>query len=64
MLYRFHVVLVASGIVFSFGFALYEIFRAPSIDSYANFLVAAASFAGGVGLVRYLQNIRRSGIRS
>jgi hypothetical protein len=64
MLYRFHVVLVLAAIVFSFGFAAYEILRAPSASASVNYAVAAAFIAGGAGLAIYLRSIRRRGIRS
>ena len=61
MLFRWHIVLISCGIVFSLGFALYQIFlgRAEGLERAG---IAALFAAGGAGLALYLRHILRHGI--
>jgi len=61
MLFRFHAILVGTGIVFCFAFALYQFFW-PTSDRGPQ--VGALFAAGGVALSLYLKRFLGRGLRS
>lgn len=59
MLYRFHAALISCGILFAFGFALYQVVK-HGTGSGAHRATAIGFAAGGVGLSLYLRWFLRS----
>ena len=63
MLLRFHVTLVGTGILFCFGFALYEFLQERGTGSPGNLVLPVLFVAAGIGLTVYLRRVLRYGLR-
>ncbi|HVR73476.1 MAG TPA: hypothetical protein VMT52_04055, partial [Planctomycetota bacterium] len=59
MLYRFHVVLISSGILFSAGLSLYKFFDLWRDGKAASLALALFFLAGSAALSLYLRNLLR-----
>ena len=63
MLLRFHIVLVVTGILFSFGFALLQIVQGVRESAAGKIILGAFFVLGGSGLFVYLKRVLRYGLR-
>lgn len=64
MLIRFHIILVAAGVLFCVGFALYLFIRSATTSVGADVALGAVFTALGLALSLYLRGVLRHGVRS
>ena len=63
MLLAFHIVLVTTGILFSFGFAILQLVQYGREGSPLKLLMGILFVVGGTGLSIYLRRVLRYGLR-
>lgn len=63
MLFRFHLVLISSGILFSASLSLYKFFEFWRDEKAPSLALAVFLLAGSVALSFYLRNLLRHGLR-
>ena len=63
MLLVFHIVLVATGILFSFGFAILQFVQFGREGTSGKLLLGILFVLGGSGLFLYLRRVFRYGLR-
>ena len=64
MLLRFHLILVGTGILFCFGFALYELLRRWGGEVSGHLVLPAFFVVAGICLTVYLRRVLRYGLRA
>jgi len=64
LLIRFHIILIACGILFCAGFAALQVYRHGQDKDAAKLWMAGAAALGAVSLGVYLYRVVRDGVRS